>query len=312
MNTSEKILDTVDISDKVLSDLEKLYIWLYNGTNLLSFEEIIRIADQYNIPSNIILYKFIAQLLRDGINKNAIISKLRENNVLIDYDVDKLRQIIFLSIISRELTSLPLTKDIFEILVGIATRDHVIYDTPRTHTAEYPSVHEINGRPYLNWKECYYDDCHLKFHSSQMLVQHLTKLGKYTPRFHTAHENIVKIQDLTPEKVIASQMTRCPSFVCNKSKVIFTPEELCNHFMNLGIKPFWYPGAIIQPCTNTLCLDFTCYDKIYLSDDCGICLEEPTSTIVLPCYHSIMCLKCSFKVTKCPMCRGPISRVLPF
>lgn len=305
----------VDVNAIVTTSVEKLFIWLYTGNNLLTFGEIIRLAKIYHIPDNIILSKFIIQLSRDGLDVDAIVNKLVEDKILVDYNVDQLK--IMISCLRVENDQLeenlrPLTRKIYKVLVGMASKTHVMYDCHQNHDAEYPSLHEQEGRPYLNWKECYYEDCHLKFKSAETLMEHLNQVGKYTPRFHLAHENIVSYGNLSPEKILNDGLTRCPSLICNKSNVIFTPEELCEHFMKLGIKPFWYPGVYIAHPEKDQSLGSRCYEKIYINDDCGICLEQPSTTIILPCYHNVICLECSPKLDKCPMCRASITRILPF
>ena len=49
-------------------------------------------------------------------------------------------------------------------------------------------------------------------------------------------------------------------------------------------------------------------EKIYVSNDCVVCLEEDTAEIViLNCGHLCLCKDCSPRVIDiCPMCRGKI------
>lgn len=306
-------IQVIDIGTIVTTPVEKLFIWLYTGGNLLTFKEITHLAKIYHIPDNIILIKFITQLLQDGLNADTILFKLLEDRILINYDVKTLKSMIFsLRVNYEQFHSRPLTRQIYKILMGMATKTHLMYDCHQTHVTEYPSLDEEEGRPYLNWKECYYEDCHLKFKSAESLIEHLNQVGKYTPRFHLSHENIVSQLNLTPQIVIRDQLTRCPSLICNKSSVVFTPQELCDHFTKLGIKPFWYPGVHIEQQEDDKSLGSTCYDKIYVNNDCSICLDEPSDTIILPCYHNSICLKCSSELVKCPMCRVFITRILPF
>lgn len=302
--------EIVNVNNIISTNVEKLYIWLYTGINLLTFKEIIRMGRIYHIPDNIILSKFILQLSREGSDIDDVVDKLLEYEILRDYNINELRALIMAHGIDNNVR--PLTREIYEILIGMASKTHVMYDSHMKHDAEYPSVHEHHGRPYLNWKECYYEDCHLKFKSAETLMQHLEQVGKYTPRFHLAHENVVLLRKLTPEKVMSDGLTRCPSLICDKSEINFTPQELCEHFMKLGIKPFWSPGVKIPERKNNECLGSRCYDKIFINNECGICLEEASSTIILPCYHNVICLKCSTKLNKCPLCRAIISRILPF
>lgn len=50
--------------------------------------------------------------------------------------------------------------------------------------------------------------------------------------------------------------------------------------------------------------------KIYediASPECAICFAAPKDTIIDPCGHFYMCSNCARSVTKCPICRGPIT-----
>eukprot|EP01113_Clastostelium_recurvatum_P034227 TRINITY_DN4616_c0_g1_i1.p1 TRINITY_DN4616_c0_g1~~TRINITY_DN4616_c0_g1_i1.p1 ORF type:complete len:325 (-),score=24.91 TRINITY_DN4616_c0_g1_i1:51-1025(-) len=47
--------------------------------------------------------------------------------------------------------------------------------------------------------------------------------------------------------------------------------------------------------------------KSYLSDDCVVCCERPVAVIFVSCMHGVACLECLPKLTKCPICRTPIT-----
>ena len=46
------------------------------------------------------------------------------------------------------------------------------------------------------------------------------------------------------------------------------------------------------------------------TDECLICLTEKKSVIVNPCGHFYMCSACATALTRCPICRGPVSGLL--
>ncbi|CAH6419757.1 Hypothetical protein HVR_LOCUS834 [uncultured virus] len=289
------------------TDVEKLYIWLYSGCNILPLKDLVRLGKRCNIPPNIVLSKFIIQLMNDNLNIDAIIEKLIEHEILQDFRIEIVKDLINELEIYKGAKLL--TPGIFKILTSLAAKVEI---ENTLHSSDYPRVDEERGRPYLNWKECYYDDCHLQFKSPEQLMNHLIKAGKYTARFHLQHELAVKWLNLSPEKVTEEKFTRCPSHICNKSNHIFTPEELCEHFKELGISPFWIPGARIHKTEAPITLDDKCYNKIYADEDCSVCLNAQTSAILLPCYHNSTCLVCSSKIGKCPICRSIIIRVIPF
>ena len=47
--------------------------------------------------------------------------------------------------------------------------------------------------------------------------------------------------------------------------------------------------------------------------ECAICLEEiKVGTLIMPCVHYQICLKCSALPENCPMCRGKIDFILHY
>jgi len=54
-------------------------------------------------------------------------------------------------------------------------------------------------------------------------------------------------------------------------------------------------------------------DKISTSgaNECKICFERETDTVLLECGHQCCCLECSKNLKNCPICRKTITRVVP-
>lgn len=305
----------MDIDD--FNIINKLYIWLYSGRNLFPFNDLIKWSNQCFVPSNIVLWKIIVTLFNDTVTDRTkeqkideIANKIIDLKIIQNLNLDQLKNIIDKLVELKSFGTRSLNGEIMDIIGVLADK---IMINEKTHKSDYPEPDIDRGRPYINWHECYYEDCHEKFGSSNDLVKHLIKAGKYTFRFHTEHEDAINRLKLTPESVKDKKLKYCPSYVCDKSDVEFEPEELINHFKELGLTPFWQPGMKIKTKEEMFKLvDDKCYDKIYLSDECGICLENPASAIILPCYHNITCLQCVVNCNRCPLCRGSISRIIPF
>ena len=49
-------------------------------------------------------------------------------------------------------------------------------------------------------------------------------------------------------------------------------------------------------------------------NECVICMSAPRDTTALPCRHMCMCHQCANELktqtNKCPICRGPIDRLM--
>lgn len=131
--------------------------------------------------------------------------------------------------------------------------------------------------------------------------------------------------DLTPDKVMNLNLTSCPIPHCPMNKTTMTPEQLCDHFGNLGVEPFWCIGW--KPLVPVVIIDEQDKDKgiedTVESEDkekigniwdnpgvCVICMDESCSNINLECGHVNMCEGCANGWKKkngtCPSCRQPI------
>jgi hypothetical protein len=46
------------------------------------------------------------------------------------------------------------------------------------------------------------------------------------------------------------------------------------------------------------------------SRQCIVCMDSPKAAIIMPCAHRVCCVTCSKRATTCPLCRGPVVRVV--
>jgi len=170
------------------------------------------------------------------------------------------------------------------------------------------------GRPHLMWCKCQHADCGKMFKKASDLVAHLVKNNVYTQGYHLEHENAVKRLDLTTEKVIEEKMFRCPSTMCNF--ISENPQQLIDHFQQLGIEPFWKVGMKIEPQTSLICgMDLIHKaPKIFASNNCVICMDEVAQILINNCGHHVYCLGC-FKIcdkNRCPICRNKVDKFWPY
>lgn len=291
---------------KTLSDKERLFIWLYFpydvGEINKTIEDIVNLGKVYGIVDNVLLYKIIEYYHNKNLNKEQIIEKLYQHKFI---NVDTLHKVI--EIIDKIiLTPVNSLDDItLNKIIVIAKQ----YNSQITHDG-YPTPDKVNGRPCLQWCECYYDGCHKLYDDPAGLRKHLETLGKHTWGFHCQHEKAIHNLQLTPEKVINNNMTKCPSITCDKSNYNFTPEELCHHFKLLGLKPFWKQGDLVLQPKRFITDDS--FQKIYTSEECIICNNEDIrpSILFLPCNHCVTCINCYKEFNKCPVCRQNITTIL--
>ena len=45
-------------------------------------------------------------------------------------------------------------------------------------------------------------------------------------------------------------------------------------------------------------------------DSCTLCFDDKACMKILPCHHDGLCFNCAVQLESCPMCRGPISKLL--
>jgi hypothetical protein len=303
------------INQSALTEKEKLFTWLYypfdyytnNNENITknTIMKMLSISKKFNIPDNIIFRKIIEYLIIKKNNVDEIINNLVDIKLLNNLDMEFVKKVI------NEIENLKfnnVNSTSVNIILDMANK----YDYNCNTHINYPLPDPEHGRPYLEWSECYYENCHLKFVSPTDLRNHLINLKKYKHGFHMYHEYAVSASSLTPNKVISKQMTYCPSIVCDKSNKKFTPEELCDHFKILGIKPFWKKGDIITNNNNNK--NIQPEKKIYISDECLICLSEENKPAVIfyPCFHCVTCIYCYKDIHKCLMCRADIQFIFPY
>ena len=178
----------------------------------------------------------------------------------------------------------------------------------------YPLPHPKLGRPQIGHCICLFEGCNHKFPYGDALKNHLEELGKHTRNFHKFHEEEVLARNLTPEKIKAENITRCPALICDKANHIFTPDELIYHFTLLGMPPFWKQGQIVENIYDDNALGSDIFKCIWATDECSICTSSESEVLFLPCFHNVTCLNCygKLKNKKCPICSTPIKASIPF
>ena len=307
---------------------ELLFRWVYSPFDIIfeddtdktndpfkGLEYIKSLSLLYNIPGHIILFKIVEFFVK----KN--------------YPQDKIEHYLFkLKLISANslATVIEIIKNIKDNFKDKEKKDitdtlSIIkqWDLHATHEG-YPIPDPVKGRPRLEWQVCAYYGCGKKFDANSNdypgydysgLKQHLKQLGKYRDYFHFHHEYVVEKHNLTPQKVLAQKITKCPSHLCDV-KEFETPEEFCRHLIMLGIPPFWKQGMVIQPLdlhSDKKLENVT--DRIHVEKECIICCEEGITPgiLFLPCNHCVICIDCFCSgINKCPMCQTVIDKYLFF
>jgi len=222
------------------------------------------------------------------------------------------------------------------------TNDNIMYDEmmkkEKLIHSGYPEVHPEHGRVTLGLCECYYKGCHKKFSSEFSLENHLNSvITNFVPKFHSSHANLM----LNSAYVLEKKLTRCPSFICDKKHIVFTPEQLVYHFEELGIPGFWYKGwkpivkidvvkeELLAKNKKKEALEYNekssnakitlVSEHPYISSDaendttCLCCCDAKSNVVFTKCGHQSVCWECYKKLQKaeCLLCRENIRLALP-
>ena len=302
--------------DKVKFEDQKhlLFGWLYDpftipaGSIDTTLEVMIQLVKQYGIDKTVLVKKIIEYLNQKQYSGQQIIDILYEKHLLNNNYLEKISQMLD--------TITPTPKPFNNIVIGKICSMAKNYkyepdndkDMQNIHTNQ-PLPHPQLGRPRLEYMECFYEGCNQKFLTPDHLITHLSKHNAYTYGYHKWHEDSVFHTNLTPEKVMEKNITKCPSITCRDSK-FETPADLCKHIQYLGIEPFWKKGMKLTykkdvPENITI-------GTLYIGDECIICGEDDIKPAVVfqPCNHASLCMECYQTMNKCPICRSPIKNVV--
>lgn len=304
-------MDKVKFTDQK----QLLFAWLYDpftipaGSIDTTLTIMMQLVKQYGIDKTVLISKIIKYLHLKQYSKQQIIDLLYENHLLSSNHLEKISQLID--------TVDPNPKPFNNIVVGkiCSMANNYKYNPETDNTAKnihvnQPLPHPQLGRPRLEYLTCLYEDCNLTFPSADQLISHLSKHNAYTYGYHKWHEDSVLHTNLTPEKVIEKKITKCPSMTCRDSK-FETPADLCKHLQFLGICPFWVPGLKLTYKKDVL--ENVVIGTLYIGDECIICGEDDIKPAVVfqPCNHASLCMECYQSMNKCPICRSPITNVVP-
>ena len=307
-----------------LSKKAQFFVWMHTPGDFITLDEVLALRKEFNISSSVVINKIIYNLVSNGFTSDQIIEFLQKENILMIYNPQKIKKIIsdcfeisHKPITSEEIDYVISMENTVKKLATAGDSSSASLEYEKSKHSGYPIPHPTMGRPHLEWNKCYHEDCHHGFSSTESLKNHLEKQGRITHGLHKFHEDYVKLYGLTPTIVKDKKLTKCPSWVCDKSDETMTPDELCEHFKVLGIYPFWQPEMIIAPkktakVVNKEKLDKDVYNSLFVNSSCLICLDEDPQVIFLPCNHHATCFSCSTSFSICPVCRTKITSKLPF
>jgi len=282
------------------SPKEKLVIWLCKPHDKLSLEDAIKIGDTMDISIHIVCSKYIAY--HKSINtplEDIRLELLKYFQTIKDDDIDKINP--QKAIPSENIKySLLFMKPYFE-----KKKNNSIQNNNIVHTG-YPENHIVNGRPHINWRECYYKDCHATFLTTADMKKHLESNKVLHHAFHSSHENI----KLSFDDIINSNIKTCPSIVCD-TKYFDSPDALIDHLTLLGIQPFWQPN---QEKNITLAKKESVFNPVHTEKTCSICMENIPFMLFQECCHHVCCFQCYLQYipSNCSLCRAKITSVIPF
>lgn len=289
--------------DYLSKQKDRLFFWLYTTYTYDDVDntivDVIQLCEKYNIPTGVVLYKIIEYLTKTKISRNDTTSLLTKHNIINNEHLPLVNKYLdeFNTIENNDNNNKKLSKGILNTIRGLSSIFN--YQKESCHKG-YPLPDKYLGRPRIDWRECYYHNCHQKFNTDLELIKHLESHNAYKYRFHQYHYDVVNgWRKLTPQKILKEKITWCPSYMCDKWE--FTPEGLCDHFAQLGIEPFWQYGMEIKPDPN---LESTNINIVYKTDNCVICLDNNPCILFLPCYHCNICENCFLQIDKCPYCRS--------
>ena len=293
---------------------QELILWYLNYDNInITEKEIYEYSKLYCIPFQIFLKKLLERIINlDKYDINIIIDII-QNKMNLELE-DKAEQYIqdlipivkSIKIIERaKISSFKLYKHTNYFY------NNLVINKQSNHKGQpLPDIQK--GRPFINWKKCYYENCYEYFKTDKELIKHLKYYDAYTPNYHVFHEQIIKEHSLTENKIIQENITKCPALICDKN-TFYSPEKLIKHFQELGLEPFWKPGMIKQKSNYY----FNPKIKIFNSDECIICCENTPNVIFDICLHSCFCVECyeielKFNsIKKCPVCRQGYDKIYP-
>ena len=234
----------------------------------------------------------------------------------------------------------------------------------KTHQGSVPNgltpLHPERGAYRIKDLQCAFPACGRQFNSIALFKKHLEEVynkKSYNPEFsmvelhrivcgtesdfeniynfgkHNSHplSNYAQNMELTPEKIRENKITKCPVPLCpyaNANDKEFTPDQLCDHFAQFGIMPFWYKGwgpkFLVEKEVKEEIKDHKLSKEetkeikpLNIWDNpgyCVICQENCCEEIILDCGHINLCHLCREAWTKikkeCPSCRGYITRTI--